>query len=210
MTIGFSYIMIVYCLYSATWAVNGGRVPRAAYGRRLSPLSHYVPLACSRLFCQVIDRRTSRSGRQRFSHFRLRCSWQPRWLPFTAFGECRVRFVTFASEAQQACMREGFPAQPAEATIACLAAFYPWSRAAIDLGAPIVIAAVCLVLANRVALLRQATFRTSTCCAESADRQDRPSSCVLFATTRCAYVEQAGTYSHPYSISAACLPPSTN
>jgi uncharacterized protein YggT (Ycf19 family) len=28
MTIGFSYIVIVYCLYSAAWAVNGGRVPR--------------------------------------------------------------------------------------------------------------------------------------------------------------------------------------
>jgi len=41
-------------------------------------------------------------------------------------------------------------------------------------------------------------------------RPDRPSSCVLFATTKCAYVEQAGTYSHLYSISAACLPPSTN
>ena len=32
MNIGFGYIMIVYCLYSATWSVNGGRVPRGAYG----------------------------------------------------------------------------------------------------------------------------------------------------------------------------------
>src|SRR6266446_6529909 len=55
-----------------------------------------------------------------------------------------------SSQAQQACMREGLPAQPVEATIACLAEFYPWSRAAIDLGAPIVVAAACLVLANRL------------------------------------------------------------
>ena len=46
MTIGFCYIMIVYCLYSAAWAVNGGRVPRGAYGRRLSALE---PLRPSRL-----------------------------------------------------------------------------------------------------------------------------------------------------------------
>ena len=46
MIIGFSYIMMVYCLYSATWSVNGGRVPRSAYGRRLSPLE---PLRPSRL-----------------------------------------------------------------------------------------------------------------------------------------------------------------
>ena len=47
-------------------------------------------------------------------------------------------------------MREGFPAQSAEAMIACLAEYRPWSQAAIDLGAPVVIAAVCLVLANRL------------------------------------------------------------
>jgi hypothetical protein len=58
--------------------------------------------------------------------------------------------LVFASQAQQACLQEGLAAQPAEATIACLAEFYPWSRAAVDLGAPIVVAAACLVLANRL------------------------------------------------------------
>ena len=46
MTIGFGFIMIVYCLYSATWAVGGGRVPPGAYGRRPSL---FEPLRPSRL-----------------------------------------------------------------------------------------------------------------------------------------------------------------
>ena len=46
MNIGFGYIMIVCCLYSTTWSVNGGRVPPGAYGRRLSP---FEPLRPSRL-----------------------------------------------------------------------------------------------------------------------------------------------------------------
>src|SRR5215471_18528099 len=90
MVICFCYIMIVLCLYSTAWAVSGGRVPRGAYGRRLARLSHYVPLACSILFCQVIDQRMSLSGRRRFSHFLHCCSWQPRWPLFTVFGECKM------------------------------------------------------------------------------------------------------------------------
>jgi hypothetical protein len=58
--------------------------------------------------------------------------------------------MVFASQAQQACAREGLPAQPFDVTIACWAGFYPWSRVAIDLGAPVVVAAACLVLANRL------------------------------------------------------------
>ena len=63
MTIGFCYIMIVYCLYSAAWALNGGRIPRGAYGRPCPHLSLYAPLACSIPFCQVINHRMSRFGR---------------------------------------------------------------------------------------------------------------------------------------------------
>src|SRR5262249_42315944 len=54
------------------------------------------------------------------------------------------------AQVQQACMREGSPAQPAEELIACLAQFRPWSQAVIDVATPIIIAGVCLVLANRV------------------------------------------------------------
>ena len=50
-----------------------------------------------------------------------------------------------------ACAQEGFQTPPAQqATIACWAGYYPWSHAAIDLGAPLGIAVICLVLANRV------------------------------------------------------------
>jgi hypothetical protein len=70
--------------------------------------------------------------------------------PFSGFRRVQNAFVAFASQVQQACMREGSPAQLAEATIACWAEYYPWSRVAIDLGAPVVVAIVCLVLANRL------------------------------------------------------------
>src|SRR5262249_42617811 len=70
--------------------------------------------------------------------------------PFYGIRRVQSGFVTFASQVQQACMQDGFAAQPPEALIACLSQFYSWSRAAIDLGAPFVVAAVCLVLANRL------------------------------------------------------------
>ena len=150
MTIGFSYIMIVYCLYSAAWAVNGGRVPRAAYGRRLSFLE---PLRPSRLLETLLP--GYRSQNITFWETALFALSSLLFVaasmaPFYGLRRVQSAILEFASEAQQACMREGLPAQPAEATIACLAAFYPWSRAAVDLGAPIVVAAACLVLANRL------------------------------------------------------------
>ena len=46
MILAFSYMMLVCCLYSAAWAVNGSSVPRCAYGRRPSP---FEPLRPSRL-----------------------------------------------------------------------------------------------------------------------------------------------------------------
>jgi hypothetical protein len=49
------------------------------------------------------------------------------------------------------CTRDGFQTQSTQqATIACWAGYYPWSHAAFDLAAPLVVAAICLVLANRL------------------------------------------------------------
>jgi hypothetical protein len=150
MTIGFCYIMIVYCLYSAAWAVSGGRVPRGAYGRRLSPLE---PLRPSRLLETLLPgHRSQNVTLWEAALFALSSMLfvAASMAPFYGFRRVQSAILVFASQAQQACMREGLPAQSAEATIACLAEFYPWSRVAVDLGAPIVVAAACLVLANRL------------------------------------------------------------
>jgi hypothetical protein len=70
MTIAFSYIMIVYCLYSAAWAVNGGRVPRGACGPRLSP---FEPFRASRLLDTLLPvGRHHRTSHASMRHF-LRC-----------------------------------------------------------------------------------------------------------------------------------------
>ena len=209
MTIGFCYMMIVYCLYSATWAARGGRIPRGAYGRRPSP---FEPLRPSRLLDTLLPGHPSQNVTLwEAALFALSSMLfvAASMAPFYGFRRVQSAFTVFASQAQQACMREGLPGQPAEATIACWAGFYPWSRVAVDLGAPI------------LSPLSASSSRTA--CATSAGntlsidlpssryhRPDRPSSCARFATTRCAYVAQAGTCSHLYSISAACLPPSTN
>lgn len=150
MTIGFGYIMIVYCLYSATWAASGGRIPRGAYGRRPSP---FEPLRPSRLLDTLLPGHPSQNVTLwEAALFALSSLLfvAASMAPFYGFRRVQSAFMVFASQAQQACTREGLSAQPADATIACWAGFYPWSRAAIDLGAPIVIAAVCLVLANRL------------------------------------------------------------
>ncbi len=148
MTIGFCYIMIVYCLYSAAWAVNGGRVPRGAYGRRLSALE---PLRPSRLLDTLLPGHRSRNVTLwEAALFSLSSGLfvAASMAPFYGFRRVQNAVVVFASQVQPACMPEG--AQHPEATIACWAQYYPWSRAAIDLGAPVVIGAVCLVLANRL------------------------------------------------------------
>jgi hypothetical protein len=150
MTIGFCYIMIVYCLYSAAWAVTGGRIPRGAYGRRLSPLE---PLRPSRLLETVLPGHPSQNVTPwEAALFALSSMLfvAASMAPFYGFRRVQSAILVFASQAQQACLQEGLAARPAEATIACLAEFYPWSRAAVDLGAPIVVAAACLVLANRL------------------------------------------------------------
>jgi hypothetical protein len=150
MIIGFSYVMIVFCLYSATWVVNARRVPRGAYGRRISPLE---PLRPSRLLDTLLPgHRSQKVTLWEAALFALSSVLfvAASMAPFYGFRRVQNASMTFSSQVQQACMQDGLAGQPAEATIACLAQFRPWSQAAIDLGAPLVIAAVCLVLANRL------------------------------------------------------------
>jgi hypothetical protein len=69
---------------------------------------------------------------------------------FGGFRRVQNAMSGFASQVQQTCTDNGITAQSPDALVACLAQLYPWSRAAIDLGGPIAIAAACLILANRV------------------------------------------------------------
>jgi hypothetical protein len=150
MTIAFSYVMMVCCLYSAAWAWNGGRVPRGAYGRRLSPLE---PLRPTRLLDTVLPGQRSHNVTPwEAALFALSSALfvAASMAPFYGFRRVQNAFGTFAARVQQACMREGIPAESAEATIACWAQFRPWPQALIDLGVPILIAVVCLILANRL------------------------------------------------------------
>jgi hypothetical protein len=149
MNIGFGYIMIVYCLYSATWSVNGGRVPRGAYGRRLSP---FEPLRPSRLLDTVLPgHRSQNVTLTEAALFALSSMLfvAASMAPFYGFRRVQNAFVTVAPQFLS-CARQGVPAQAAQATIACWAGYYPWSHAAIDLGAPLGITVICLVLANRL------------------------------------------------------------
>lgn len=150
MTVAFSYVMIFYCLYSAAWTANGGRVPHGVYGRRLAPLE---PLRPSRLLDTLLPgHRSQRVTRWEAGLFALSSVLfvAASMAPFNGFKRVQNAFLTFATQVQQACIQVGTPGQSIEATIACWAQFRPWSQAMIDLGAPIVIAVVCLVLANRL------------------------------------------------------------
>jgi hypothetical protein len=150
MTIGFGYVMLLYCLYSASWAVGGGRMPRGAYGRRPSP---FEPLRLSCLLDTLLPgHRSQKVTPWEAALFALSSLLfvAASMAPFYGFRRVQNAFVLFVSQAQRACTPEGLPAQPFDATIGCWAGFYPWSRAAIDIGAPVAIAAFCLVLANRL------------------------------------------------------------
>jgi hypothetical protein len=146
MVIGFGYMMIFLCLYSTAWAVSGGRVPPGAYGRRLAPLE---PLRPSRLLDTLLPgRRSENVTLWEAAVFALSSLLfvAASMAPFYGFRRVQNEFRSgFAVQVLQVC-----PAQPPEATIACWAQYYPWSRTAIDHGVPIVIAVVCLVLANRL------------------------------------------------------------
>src|SRR5262249_26484965 len=158
MTIGFSFIMLVYCLYSVAWVVNGGRVPRGAYGRRLSPLE---PLRPSHVLdTRLPGHRSNNVTLWEAALFALSSVLFVAASMATFYGFRRVQdaFGMFASQVQQACMVDGAPLQSPDATIACWAEYYPWSRAVIDLGVPIVVAAACLVLANRLRYIGRQHF----------------------------------------------------
>ena len=149
MNIGFGYIMIVYCLYSATWSVNGGRVPRGAYGRRLSA---FEPLRPSRLLDTLLPGHRSQNvtlGEATLFALSSVLFVAASMAPFYGFRRVQNAFMMVAPQLL-ACTREGVPAQPAQATIACWAGYYPWSHVAIDLGAPLGITVIWLVLANRL------------------------------------------------------------
>jgi hypothetical protein len=150
MTIVFSYIMIVYCLYSATWTLNGGRVPRGAYGRRLSL---FEPLSPTRLLDTLLPGQKSQDVTLAEATLFALSSVLfvgASMAPFYGLRRVQNAFPTIAPQFL-ACARDGFQTQPAQqATIACWAGYYPWSHAAIDLGVPLGIAIICIVLANRL------------------------------------------------------------
>jgi hypothetical protein len=150
MNIVFSYIMIVYCLYSAAWTVNGGRIPRNAYGRRLSL---FEPLRPSRLLDTLLPGHKSQNvtlGEAALFALSSVLFVAASMAPFYGLRRVQNAFPTIAPQFM-ACARDGFQTPPSQqATIACWAGFYPWSHAAIDLGAPLGIAIICLVLANRL------------------------------------------------------------
>jgi hypothetical protein len=150
MTLAFSYMMLVCCIYSAAWAVNGSRVPPCAYGRRLSP---FEPLRPSRLLDTLLPgHRSQNVTPAEAALFALSSVLfvAASTAPFYGLRRVQNAFMTVAPQFL-ACAQEGFQTPPAQqATIACWAGYYPWSHAAIDLGAPLGIAVICLVLANRV------------------------------------------------------------
>ena len=172
MTIGFGYIMLVFCLYSAAWAVNGASVPRGAYGRRPSLLE---PLRPSRLLDTLLPGHRSQSVTPwEAALFALSSLLfvAASMAVFYGFRSVQNAFASLAPQLQ-ACVPEG--SQPSEATIACWAQYYSWSRPAIDLGAPVVVAAICLVLANRLRHFGRQHFVHRL-----AERQVSPAGSTLF------------------------------
>ena len=150
MSIVFSYIMIVYCLYSAAWTVNGVRVPRVAYGPRLSL---FEPLRPSRLLDTLLPGHKSQNVTPTEAALFALSSVlfvAASMAPFFGLRRVQNSLPTVAPQLL-ACARDGFQTQPAQqATIACWAGYYPWSHAAIDFGVPLGVAIVCLFLANRL------------------------------------------------------------
>jgi hypothetical protein len=150
MIVGLSYVMIVCCVYSAAWVANARRVPPAAYGRRLSPLE---PLRPARLLDTLLPgHRSLNVTRWEAALFALSSMLfvAASMATFGGFRRVQNAMFGFASQVQQTCIDKGITPQFPDAMVACLAQFYPWSRAALDLGAPIAIAVACLILANRL------------------------------------------------------------
>jgi hypothetical protein len=182
MNIGFAYIMIVYCLYSATWTVNGGRVPRGAYGPRLSPFEPFRP---SRLLDTLLPgHRSQNVTLVEAALFALSSMLfvAASMAPFYGFRRVQNAFMTVAPQFL-ACAREGVRAQPPKRRL-------PVGRDIIP-GAMLQSTWEC-----RLVSPLSASF-SRTVCATSAGNisyddllnchhrpLDRPSSCALFATTR--------------------------
>jgi hypothetical protein len=150
MNIIFSYMMIVFCLYSAAWTVTGGRVPRGAYGPRLSL---FEPLRPSRLLDTLLPGQKSQNitlieaGLFALSSLLFVAASMA---PFYGLRRIQNAFQMAAPQLL-ACARDGFQTPAAQqATLACWAAYYPWSHAAIDIGVPLGVTIICLFLANRV------------------------------------------------------------
>jgi hypothetical protein len=149
MTIGFCYVMFVYVLYSTAWSLQAHKIPRAAYGKQPSLLE---PLYPSRLLETLLPGHKSQS----VSPWETALFAAASVLFIAAsmgffFGIRRIQsgFETFATEVTAACLQSAQSQDP-EATIACLAQHYPWSRASFDLGVPIAVAALCLIAANQL------------------------------------------------------------
>ncbi|MEQ1696217.1 MAG: hypothetical protein ABL901_10310 [Hyphomicrobiaceae bacterium] len=149
MTLGFSYVMIVFCLYSAAWSLMAPKVPRAAYGPSPSWLQ---PLYPSHLLETLLPGHKSQSvSLWESAVFALASAFFIAASMGFFFGIRSIQngFVTFAVDVTAACLQSG-QSQTAEDRIACLAQPYSWSRAAFDLGVPIAIAAICLIAANQL------------------------------------------------------------
>jgi hypothetical protein len=144
MTIVFSYLIIVMCLYSTAWVGSGGRVPPGAYGRRLAPLE---PLRPSRLLDFILPGHRSQNvtlWEAAIFSFSSLLFAAAAMTPFFGIRNVQNALITFSSQVQT-CTGEG-----SEATIACWAQYFLWSQTAFDLAAPVVIAVICVVLANRI------------------------------------------------------------
>ena len=158
MTIGFCYVMIVYCLYSAAWIAKAASVPVDAYGRRPTLLEPLLPAAL--LDTLLPGHRSQQVALAEATLFALSSVLFVAASMGFFYGIRRVQgaFETFATEAQKTCLSQAVTTETADATIACLAQFYSWSQTAFDLGMPIAIAALCLVMANRVRQLGRRHF----------------------------------------------------
>jgi len=175
MTIAFVYVMAMFVLYSAAWLVFDRGVPAPAYGPRRALLE---PLRPSRL----LDTRLAGQRSQRVSVLEASLFALSSLLFVVAsmaffYGIRRVQnaFGSFASDITGKCAPGGIREETIEATVACIAGHYPWSRAGLDLGVPIAVAALALFGANVVRKLGRRRFL-----ARLADRPIAPTGATLF------------------------------
>jgi hypothetical protein len=150
MTATFAYVMAILILYSLAWVARSPWVPAAAYGPRQAFLR---PLRLSTLL-------DTRLAGQRS----LPLAWSEALLfalsslLFVAasmaffYGVRRVQnaFGDFASRFTSTCAPGGVREETLGQAVACIAGHYPWSRAGLDLGLPLLAVAVMLVAANLV------------------------------------------------------------